>query len=193
MRIEYTGRNIDMTPAMQSHVEEKLNHAARSLGDVIDAHVILAVEKYRHIAEIVMRRRKGTLTGQAATRDMYQSIQKAIDRIEKQVRRKKEKVLTGRRRGSAVKAEVVQAEAATIAVPAVPRSRRTERRARAERAPLVVEETIDRVKPIAVEEALLLLEEALRPFVIFRNSASGRVGIVYRRGDGNYGLIEPKS
>ena len=56
----------------------------------------------------------------------------------------------------------------------------------------VVEERMDRAKPIAVEEALLMLEDAARPFIIFRDSANDRIGVVYRRQDGRYGLIQPR-
>ena len=59
--------------------------------------------------------------------------------------------------------------------------------------PRIFEEALDRVKPIAIEEAMMLLEEASRPFVMFRSSTSGLVGVVHRRSDGNYGLIEAKS
>lgn len=176
LRIEFTGRNVAVTPALKRHVREQLLHVADAVDDVRDAHVVLAVEKYRHIAEIVMRRRRGTVTGTAWSRDMYRSIQKAVERLETQVRRRRAKVRTKKRRTPAP-----AADARSAATPA------------AEEAALeVVEERMDRVKPIAVEEAVLLLEKARRPFVVFRNSATDRVAIAYRRRDGRFGLIEPR-
>ena len=72
----------------------------------LGTHVVLAVEKYRHIAEIVMRRRRGTVTGTAWSRDMYRSIQKAVERLETQVRRRRAKVRTKKRRTPAPAADV---------------------------------------------------------------------------------------
>ena len=187
MKMEFTGRNTRITAALKSHVEERLDHAARALDDVVGAHVILTVEKYRHIAEVLVRRRRGTLTGRAESEDMYQSVEKAVDRIEKQVRRKREKVVSGKRRGALAKTAVQaggeggrENEIGPRPAPESPRLR-------------VVEEVPDRIKPIGVEEAILLIEKAARPFVVFRNAASGRVATLYRRASGDFGLVEFKS
>jgi putative sigma-54 modulation protein len=185
MQIEFTGRNFEVTKALKEHIREKLGHAARVLeDDLVDAHVILTVEKYRHIAEIVVKRRRGRLVGKATSPDMYQSIQKAIERIESQLFRKHEKLVGRKRRGTAAKASAVEEPGdVPMILPGM----------REEPAAQVIDETLDRVKPIGVEEAILMLEEARRPFVIFRNAPSGRVAVVYRRADGNFGLIEPRA
>jgi putative sigma-54 modulation protein len=182
MQIEFTGRNFDITEELRERISERLHHAARELADVAGAHVILSVEKYRHEAEVVVRRKRGRLTGQASARDMQQAIHKAVERIESQLGRKRDKMLARKRRGTAAKAEVVP-------LPVAPASARA---AREGRLPRVVEERPDRVKPMALDEAILLLEDARRPFVAYRSAGSDRLAIVYRRADGNFGTIELK-
>ena len=181
MQIDFTGRNFEITSGLKEHVSERLHHAARELADVTGAHVILTVEKYRHEAEVVVRRKRGRLTGQASARDMHQAIQKAVERIESQHGRTRDKLRARKRRGTAAKAEV-------LPLPEPPAATR----GREARLPRVVEERPDRVKPMALDEAILLLEDARRPFVAYRSAMSDRLAIVYRRADGNFGTVELK-
>jgi putative sigma-54 modulation protein len=121
------------------------------------------------------------VVGQASSRDMYQSIQKAIDRIETQGRREREKALGRKRRAGGAKEDVVL-RAVRSAAPPVEEAP----------PPALVEEALDRLKPIGVEEAVLLLEKARRPFVAFRNAATGAMAVIYRRPDGKMGLVAPR-
>jgi putative sigma-54 modulation protein len=94
MNFEFTGRHIEVTPALRSHVEE---HFAK-LGDLFDgkpvsAHVIIEVERGRHRSEIIINWRNEVLTANSSVSDMYQSLTQTIDKIEKQARRLKEKVI----------------------------------------------------------------------------------------------------
>jgi putative sigma-54 modulation protein len=187
MKIEFTGRNVDVTPALRDHVTEKLGHSSAALESALDVHVVLAVEKYRHIAEIVVHRKRGSLAGRAVSHDMYHSIQKAVDRIETQLQRNREKFIGKKRRGSHGKdradREALAHEHVPMTVPP-PGEAAT---------PRLFSEPLDRIKPIGVEEAILMLDEATRPFVAFRNAATGQVSVVYRRADGHYGVVEPRS
>jgi putative sigma-54 modulation protein len=94
MNFEFTGRHIEVTPALRNHVEE---HFAK-IEDIFDgkpvsAHVIIEVERGRHRSEIIMNWRNEMLTANSSVSDMYQSLTQTITKIEKQARRLKDKVI----------------------------------------------------------------------------------------------------
>ena len=106
MKFEYTGRHLEVTPALRSHVEnhfDKLKHLFN--GQATNAHVIIEVEKGRHRAEIVLKWRDQVLTATSTVSDMYQALTKTIDKIEKQALKLKNKVIDKHHR--AKKASVV--------------------------------------------------------------------------------------
>ena len=94
MKFEYTGRHIEVTPALRSHVEEhfeKLNHLFD--GDDRNAHVIIEVEKNQHHAEVIVNWRNEVLTATTVADDMYKSLSQTIDKIEKQALKLKSKII----------------------------------------------------------------------------------------------------
>lgn len=106
MNIEFTGRHIEVTPALKAHVEEhfkKLNHLFD--GKPAKAHVIIEVERGMHRSEIVINWRNEVLTAESHISDMYQSLSQTIDKIEKQARRLKDKVID--KSHKAIKASVI--------------------------------------------------------------------------------------
>jgi putative sigma-54 modulation protein len=110
MKIDFTGRHIEVTPALRAHVED---HFARieKVFDVkpVNAHVIIEVERGRHRSEIVINWRNEALTAVSSNSDMYQSLSLSIDKIEKQARRLKDKVIDKAHR--ATKASVIASPA----------------------------------------------------------------------------------
>lgn len=175
MRIEITGRHIDITPAIRDFTEDKLKKLERWIDEILETHVVLSVEKHRHIAEIVLRARTHTFTGTDATGDMYASIGNAADKIEKQARKLKDKV-TGRRKHSR--------PAARIAPP-------DESRDGDGVEPRIIRVPVDTKKPMSIEDAALFLAETEQEFLVFREARSQRISVLYRRRDGHLGLIEP--
>jgi putative sigma-54 modulation protein len=94
MNFEFTGRHIEVTPALRAHVEEHFAKIAHLFdGKPVSAHVIIEVERGRHRSEIVMNWRNDVLTANSSVSDMYQSLTQTITKIEKQARRLKEKVI----------------------------------------------------------------------------------------------------
>jgi len=94
MKFEYTGRHIDVTPALQTHVEnhfERISHLFD--GKPANAHVIIEVERGRHRSEIIMNWRNDVLTATTSNSDMYLSLSQTIDKIEKQALKLKNKVI----------------------------------------------------------------------------------------------------
>src|SRR5262245_55037378 len=94
MKFEYTGRHIEVTPALRTHVEEHFERLKHLFdGKAINAHIIIEVEKDRHRSEIVLKWRNEVLTANSTLADMYQSLSKTIDKIEKQATKIKNKII----------------------------------------------------------------------------------------------------
>jgi len=184
MRVHFTGRHVEVTSALQAFAQERLQRLQKHLSSILEAHVILSVEKYRHQAEVNVHLRRFVLSGAQETGDMYTSIAQVFDKLERQARKRKEKATSGNRRTS------VRASSRRLGVlEQVMRSGDGSGAPRPARR-LLRTETID-LKPMSVEDALLQVEDSADGFVVFRNARSQRVNVVYRRRDGHIGIIEP--
>src|SRR2546423_617824 len=91
MRVEFTGRQYEITPTIRKHVEHGLSKLEKILGTAFDTHVILATEKHRHIAEITITVRNHAIVGIAEMAEMMAAIAEALDRIERQAEKYKGK------------------------------------------------------------------------------------------------------
>ncbi len=176
MKFEYTGRHIEVTPALKSHVEahfDRINHLFD--GKTAKAHIIIEVERGRHRSEMIVKWRNDILTANAKSPDMYQSLSMTIDKIEKQALKLKTKVTDKSHRAKKVtKVALVVDEVKPT--PNEPRIIAAQRYA---------------VKPLTEEEAIMQLNEEENQFLVFRNADDERVSVIYKRKDGNYGLIKP--
>lgn len=92
MKIDITGRQTDVTPALRQFAEEKLQKLRKLLEDPIEAHVVLSIMKHRHIAEIQIKSRSVVLSGTEETADLYASIGEVVDKLERQALKHKEKI-----------------------------------------------------------------------------------------------------
>jgi len=176
MKFEYTGRHIEVTPALRSHVEEhfaRLNHLFD--GKALNAHVIIEVEKGRHRSEIILKWRNEVLTANSTLADMYQSLTKTIDKIEKQASKIKNKIIDKHHRAKKVTA---------VATP-------VDDVAPTPNAPRIVSARRYAVKPMTAEEAVFRLNDEENHFLVFRNAEDEKISVIYKRKDGNYGLIQP--
>ena len=175
MKIEFTGRHIDVTPALKAHVEDQFS----KIEDVFDgkpamAHVVIEVERGRHRSEIIINWRNESLTATSTNSDMYQSLSQTVGKIEKQARKLKDKVIDKSHR--ATKAAAVITEPPTITETVV-------------KTPRIVEVNGFAAKPMSVDEAALSLDGGKNRVLMFRDSDSGNIGVIFRQDDGNYGLI----
>lgn len=177
MNVEITGRHILITPAIRAYVLKRLRKFVKILGEDISFHVIIDVEKERQTAEILLKSKLLDLTGKGETDDMYNSIMRAIEKLERQALKHKSKMIEGKRQRA--KAKSVAAKLAVSEPTARTLARRTEE---------VREEDAQKM-PMEVEEAVLELNRSEYPFVVFRNVESGAVNVLYRRKDGTIGLI----
>ncbi len=177
MKFEYTGRHVEVSPAIRKHVEDhfkKLDHIFNN--SEISIHVIIAVEKVRHIGEVVVYWRDHTLAAKETNADMYMALTRAITKIEKQALKLKKKIID--RKQSARRTSVI-APVPDGQLEATPRP------------PRIIAARRYAVKPMTAEEAALRLSGEKDHFLVFRDADTERLGVLYKRTDGNYGLIEP--
>ena len=91
MKLTVAGRNIEITDGIRNHLNDKMDKTIADLGEAADVHVALAVEKHRHFAEITVKTKNFTLHSHDETEDLYASMDKALEKMEKQIRKHKEK------------------------------------------------------------------------------------------------------
>ena len=177
MRIDFTGRQMEISPDLRAYTEERLRKLTRVLRDRFGIHVILTAEKHRRIAEITLKLREHTLVGVEVTGDARSSINGALDKLERQAVRLMARRRTRKRRPK-------PASAVLLNVLGVERVDHEEHR--------VLETERFPIKPMSVEEAIESMDSTRLGMVVFRNSETERVNVLYRRQDGNLGLVEPE-
>jgi putative sigma-54 modulation protein len=175
MRLDITGRHVEITAPLRQLIDRRLAKLSRVLNDsAISASVILTKEKYRHVAEIVMHARGDHMLRGIGTGNAWPlSLRQASEKIEQQAHKLKSKWAERKRRGNDTRT-VRQ----TVEGPGTPR---------------VVRATRYAVKPMSVEDAALRVDSGPDTFIVFRNAETDAVSILYRRKDGNLGLIEPET
>jgi putative sigma-54 modulation protein len=183
MKIEITGRQIEVTPALREFATEKLRKLEKLLDGPLDVHVVLAVEKHRHVAEIQVKSRTAVFSGTEETGDLYASIGEVAEKLERQALKHKEKVTGRKRREGTRAAEAAVALEGRVEGPASGAEDLPARIIRSERY---------RLKPLTPEDAVLELEATGEDMIVYRDSATYRVNVVYRRKDGNFDLVDPE-
>jgi putative sigma-54 modulation protein len=173
MEIMVTFRRMEPVESLRVYAQEKLSKLKKYLDTPIEAHVVLEVEKFRHIADVTVNVDGSTIKGVEETEDMYSAIDQVMDKIEIQVKRHRSKIRE--RRQEAPKAEVSEEPAVQAG----------------EEPGIVVEKLV--TKPMDPEEAAMQLNLSQQDFLVFRNSRSKEMNVLYKRRDGNLGLIEPSN
>lgn len=174
MRFDITGRHVDVTPAMRQLLTKRLARLERLLNDAaVSAIITLTKEKYRLRTEIALHTKGDhVLRGNGEGNAWPISVRQATEKLEQQAQKLKGK-WDGRKRKGAV---------ARVAAPSGPESAP---------APRIVRATRYAVKPMSIDDAALRIDGQGETFVVFRNAETDAVSILYRRKDGNLGLIEP--
>ena len=177
MQTSVTFKNLDPSDNLKSYVGDKLDRFDKFLDNPAEANVVLAVEKFRHIAEINISGDRLSINGKEETVDMYSAIDMVLDKLEKQIKKNKEKI---RERRSASK---------------------NRNRSPLNEESIQPDEDIERqikirnieYKPMDIEEAVLQMDLIEDNFLVFTNAISDQINVLYRRRDGHYGLIQPSS
>jgi putative sigma-54 modulation protein len=195
MRIHVTSRHARLTPAVRRYLDERLSRVER-FAPAGEAHVILDVQKSRHVTEIVVRLKGKELVAREESHEAMASIDAAISRLERQLKRTKEKQKTKvlkdgtRPNGDDKEGAVRSAARAMLATGRAARKRADEEEAA--RRPRIVPARGMPGKPVTLDEAAdELLANGLE-FLAFVNSVTDQMNVLYKRKDGNLGLIEPE-
>lgn len=178
MTIEYTGRQTDVPQSLRTLAERKLRKVDRLLGGITHAHVILAVDKHRMAAEVSVHSRRVDLSAAEESGDLAVSLANVLDKLARQAQRHVGRIRERKRRPAG-------------AAPVRPRS--SGEAGREDGAPRVVRSRRFLAKAMTVEEAALEMGQSREGVVVFRDAVTERVSVLYRRRDGNLGLIEPEA
>lgn len=176
MDITVIGRHLEATEALKQYATERFRKLERYLPRNCHATITLSVvKKVHHIADATIKADGTLIQASEETAEMYSSIDLLYEKIHRRVRKYKEK-LTDHKHQTGV-ADLVNA------APAAPHPE--------DRIPQIIKTKRFDLKPMLPEEAVMQMELLDKPFFIFANAGSGHVSVIYRRKDGNVGLIEP--
>jgi putative sigma-54 modulation protein len=182
MKIEYTGRQTEISPEIRRLAERKLQKVAKALPRMTRAHVILTADKHRQIAEVSAHSRNLDLSAVEETTNPRLSVSNAMDKLLRQAQRHQEK-RRGRKGASSAR---------RLAPSPEPRAKREGHDGRPDE-PRIIRNRRRAVKPMTLDEATLEIEVRGEGILVFRDASTERMRILYRREDGHLGLIEPEA
>ena len=175
MQTSVTFKNLDSSENLRSYVSDKLDRFDKYLYNPAEANVVLSVEKFRHIAEINIKGDRLNINGKEETEDMYSAIDMVLDKLETQIKKSKEKNRE-RRTGSKFRDRADASTETPVGEDDF------------ERQVKII--NID-YKPMDVDEAVMQMELVDDNFLVFTNSRTNSINVLYRRKDGHFGLIQP--
>jgi putative sigma-54 modulation protein len=180
VRLQVKGKNVEVSDSLKSYAQEKLGKLDKHLNAAVRLELELAVERNpsiseNQIAEATVWTKGPVLRARESSTDMRASIDQLVEKLERQARRYRDKRRRGPGRNHGNGPELDSR-------PVVPD----------EESPVLVKTKQFAVKPMTPEEAVLQLELIGQDFFVFQNAESDDVNVVYRRRDGDYGLIEPQ-
>jgi len=183
MNVVITGRHFDITEGIKAHVNDRIVKLDKFFHKILEAHVILSVEKLAHITEITVIGKHFKLTATETTSDMYASIDAAVNSLEKQLKKLHDKIKEHRVRSSSSRIQDIAARSISAIKGVFRPDRNTS-------GPRIVETERIAEKPMSTEEAVEELKISNGEFIVFRNAADDRINVIYKRKDGDFGLIK---
>jgi len=178
MKIIFKGKHIEVTDAMRNYIEKRLSKIERYFDHILEVIVTLSVEKSRQIIEVTLQTNRGLIRAEEETDDMYTSIDKVADKLERQIKKYKEKYFqkphpVTEKTGLANK-EIDAEDSEQDKIAKIVKTKRFA------------------IKPMSVEEAAMQMDLLGHDFFVFANDNTNKVNVLYKRKDGNFGLIEPE-
>lgn len=180
MSLQITARNMDLTDDVKKHVEKKVGKLNKFIDGAADIHVILRAEKFRQIAEVTVSVNGVTIHGETQTSDIFNSLDKAVDKVQRQL-------VEDRRRVVAIKSKKHQEKREALEGPVLPRLGESG----GNPGPEIVRGGTYSMKPMAPEEALMQMKALQDDFLLFVNSQTSEVNLLQKGKDGRYWLMEP--
>lgn len=179
MEITVTFRRMEPAESLRAYAVEKISKIKKYLDVPLEAHIVLGVEKFRHSADVTLSVDGTRLKGCEETEDMYSAIDQVMDKIEKQLKRHRSRIRNWKPEN--IKGEESLAREATEEVTTQG----------IDEPGIVVEKIV--AKPMDPEEAAMQLSISPQDFLVFRNSRTREVNVIYKRRDGHLGLLEPSN
>ncbi|OQY19983.1 MAG: ribosomal subunit interface protein [Desulfobacteraceae bacterium 4572_35.1] len=182
MNISVTFRHMDSSDPVRTYAEEKVARVKKYIEEPIDAQIVLSVEKkIRHKSVVTIVAKGVTIKASAEViDDMYASIDDVVDKLERQLKRYKEKLKRHTtRKGRERNITKTVFEAASVEVE--------------DAEPQVIRSHSFSLKPMSVDEAVMQMDLLHKEFLVFSDDTTEKVTVIYRRKDGNYGLIVPEN
>ncbi len=178
MKISVTFRNKEGENWHKEYIDQRLKKLEKYLDTPVEARVVLSVEKFRNVAEVNLMTNGQNINAKEEAKDMYLAIDNAIEKIERQLKKRKERI-RGHKTNSARGEEIATAEQYS-----------DEDEVQETR---IVEVRKVILKPMSLDDAIMEIDSSRNRFVVYRDSSTENVSIIYVRDDGKYALIETSS
>jgi putative sigma-54 modulation protein len=178
MQVAVTFRHMETDEGVKAYVKEKVQKLQKYIENPREVHVVLAVEKFRHIAEVTIVGNGGAFNSQGKDSDLYAAIDQMVEKMERQIRERRDKIRRKRSNPSSLKTSLQEAG-------------ETSGGKEEEESPSLIRKKHLLAKPMSLEEAVSQLFLSKKDFLIFINSDSGQMNAVYRSKDGGYEWVEP--
>jgi len=179
MKISVTFRNTEGENWHKEYIDQKLKKLEKYMDNPVEARVVISVEKFRNAAEVNLMTNGQNINAKEEAKDMYLAIDNAIEKIERQLKKRKERI-RGHKTNAAKGEEITSEESYFDDMDEIQETRIVEMRK-------VV------LKPMSIEDALMEIDSSKNRFVVYRDSSTETVSIIYVRDDGKYALIETSS
>ncbi len=188
MQVSVTFRHMDPTQALKEFAAEKVARIQKYVHAPADAHVVLSVEKYMHKADITIKAHGMMMRGKEKSEDMYASIDRAMSKIERQVKRYKDRLAKHQaKQGQDAKIKLNILEAARGGSFQGPSSTDD---GGSTLPPEIIETKEVEARRMSVDEAIMQMDLLHNDFLVFVNDRTDTINVLYRRQEGNFGLIE---
>jgi putative sigma-54 modulation protein len=179
--VTVTGRHVQVTDGMKQHAAERIERLDKVGDRIIDVHVTMDIQKLDHRVDILMKYGHTMIRSHAVTTDMYASIDQAVDKLKCQLKKYKQRLKNHHSKPISaidIPVEVYTSDIDTYEEEVPHRIVATETR---------------KLKVMSEDDAIMKIELSGDPFLVFRSSGDNKLKVIYRREDGNYGIIAPEA
>lgn len=179
MQLSVTFRHMEPSEALKGYIQDRASKITKYIDRPVESQVTLEVQKFRQIVEVVISVDGLRIAGTEAHDDMYAAVDLVMDKIERQVKKYRQKIRSHKPipgKELRWRSEIYEQESFED-----------------DRVPVIVRTEHYFVKPMSVEEAAMQMDLAEKEFLVFNNASTQTINVLYRRKDGNFGLIAPQS
>ena len=181
MNLIIKGKQFEVTDSIENYIRKKMMKLEKYFDQIIEAVATVSVQKNRHIFEVTLQAKRAIIRAEEESVDIYNCVDRVVERLERQIIKYKEKLYskysTEYNKNKAV--EISKIEDLEISSPT-------------EQNKTIVKTKRFALKPMSPEEASLQMDLLGHNFFVFSNEESGQINVIYKRKDGNFGLIEPE-